>query len=73
MFEVEATEQLSEVIGEPKETPVAEQPLLVVALTVAGQVIDGGTLSVTITSWLQVAVLLEPSVTVQTTVVVPNG
>ncbi len=72
-MEVEATEQLSETEGEPKDTPVAEQPLLVVAFTVAGQVMEGGTLSVTMTSWLQVAVLPLPSVTVQVTVVVPRG
>ncbi len=70
---MEATEQLSEVAGDPRATPVAVQPLLVVALTVEGHVIAGGTLSVTMTSWLQVAVLPLPSVTVQVTVVVPSG
>ena len=73
MLVTEATEQLSEVEGEPRDTPVAVQPLLVVALTVAGQVIVGGTLSVTTTSWLQVAVFPLPSVTVHVTVVVPSG
>ena len=72
MLEVEATEQLSEVEGVPKETPVAVQPSLVNTATSAGQVMVGATLSVTVTSWLQVAVLPEPSVTVQVTVVVPR-
>ena len=70
---MEATVQLSEVKGLPKETPVAVHPELVKTATSAGQVIAGATLSVTVTSWLQVAVLPEPSVTVQVTVVVPRA
>ena len=73
MLEVEATEQLSEVEGEPKETPVAVQPSFVKTATSAGQVIEGATLSVTVTSWLHVAVFPDPSVTVQVTVVVPSA
>ncbi len=64
-MEVEATEQLSEVAGEPKATPVAEQPLLVVALTVEGQVIDGGVTSAAVVTVTE-AVARQPisSVTV---------
>jgi hypothetical protein len=46
----EATEQLSAVVGVPNETPVAVQPVLVVAETAAGAVIVGFTLSVTVTT-----------------------
>jgi hypothetical protein len=49
------------------------QPLFVVVLTATGQVIVGRILSVTVTVWLQVAVLPALSVTVQVTVVVPAG
>ena len=45
---MEATEQLSEVEGVPKETPVALHPELVNTLTSAGQVIVGGVTSVTV-------------------------
>ncbi len=69
----EATEQLSAVVGVPRLTPVAVQAELVVTLTVAGQVMVGGTLSVTDTVWVQVAVLPLPSVTVHVTVVLPSG
>ena len=68
-----ATLQLSAVVGVPSDTPVAVQPLFVVAFTVEGQVIVGATLSVTDTVCVQVAVLFEPSVTVQVTVVFPKG
>ena len=69
----EATLQLSPVVGVPKLTPVAVQPLFVVAFTSAGAVIVGLILSFTITFWVAVLVLPDPSVTVQVTVVVPNG
>ena len=46
---VEATEQLSAVVGIPKTTPVAVQAVLVVAVTLAGAVIVGKILSVTVT------------------------
>ena len=72
-FTTLATLQLSDVVGVPNDTPVAVQPLLVVAFTVAGQVIAGLTLSETCTVCVQVAVLPEPSVTVQVTVVFPKG
>ena len=68
-----ATEQLSAVTGVPKETPVAVQPLLVVAFTMAGAVIVGLTLSVTITVCAAVDVFPLPSVTVHVTVVLFNG
>ena len=73
LFDTLATLQLSEVVGVPKLTPVAVQPLFVVAVTFAGHVIIGATLSVTVTVCEHVAVLPEPSVTVQITVVTPNG
>ena len=44
-----ATEQLSAVVGVPRVTPVAVQAVLVVVFTVAGAVIVGFTLSVTVT------------------------
>jgi len=45
----EATEQLSAVVGVPNETLVAVQPVFVLADAVAGAVIVGFTLSVTVT------------------------
>jgi hypothetical protein len=69
----EATPQLSAVAGVPRATPVAVHPVLVVVFTFAGHVMVGSTLSVTVTVWLQVAVLPLLSVTVQVTVVVPIG
>lgn len=69
-----ATVQLSEVVGEPRVTPVAEQePASVFALTLEGHTMVGFWLSVTVTVCVQVAVLPALSVTVQVTVVVPNG
>ena len=73
MFVTDATVQLSLVTGVPRTTPVAVQPLFVVAATFAGQVIVGRILSVTVTVCVHVAVLPLPSVTVQVTIVVPNG
>ena len=64
---------MSAVVGVPKITFVAVQPLFVVTFTVAGAVIVGFTLSVTVTVCVAVAVLPLPSVTVHVTVVVPNG
>ena len=68
----EATEQLSPVTGIPRLTPVAAQPVLVVASTSTGAVMVGFILSVTVTFWVAVAVLPEPSVTVHVTVVSPS-
>ena len=45
----EATPQLSAVVGVPSETPVAVQAVLVVAVTLAGHVMVGITLSDTVT------------------------
>ena len=73
LFDTLATLQLSDVADVPKLTPVAVQPLFVVAVTFDGHVIIGATLSVTVTVCEQVAVWPEPSVTVQITVVTPNG
>ena len=69
-----ATLQLSAVVGLPKATPVAIQvPASTLTVTSAGQVIVGSILSITVTVWVQVAVLPEPSVTVQVTVVFPKA
>lgn len=65
--------QLSLVTGVPRLTPVAVQPLLVLATTFAGQEIAGGMLSVTVTVWVQVAVFPLASVAVHVTVVTPFG
>jgi hypothetical protein len=69
----EATPQLSNVVGSPRSTPVAVQPVLVVALTSAGQVMVGARLSVTVTVWVHEALFLSESKTVQRTGVTPNG
>jgi hypothetical protein len=65
--------QLSLLVGVPKTTPVAVQPVFVVAETLAGAVILGKILSVTVTTCTAVLVFPEPSVTVQTTFVAPGG
>ena len=71
---VDATEQLSAVVGVPSDTPVALQELAsAFTLTAAGQVMVGFWVSVTVTTWVQVAVLPLASVTVQVTVVIPVG
>ncbi len=69
----EETLQLSFVVGIPRLTPVAVHPVLVVVTTSAGQVMVGTILSMTVTCWVHVAVLAEPSVTVHVTVVAPSG
>nr|WP_234423345.1 hypothetical protein [Aquimarina spinulae] len=69
-----ATAQLSEVVGVPKATLLAvHKPASTLTFTVAGQLIVGSMLSVTVTVCVQVAVFPELSVTVQVTVVSPNG
>ena len=69
-----ATAQLSDVVGEPSDTDDAVQsPASASTTTVAGQLIVGSSLSSTVTVWVQLAVLPLPSVTVQVTVVFPNG
>ena len=68
------TEQLSVVTGVPKLTAVAvHEPRSVFTLTFDGHMMVGFWLSVTVTFCVQVAVLPEPSVTVQVTTVVPPG
>ena len=71
MFVTVATAQLSAVTGVPRTTPVAEQPLLVVAVTSAGAVIVGAVLSFTTTVWVAVDEFPLLSVKVQTTANVP--
>lgn len=68
-----ATAQLSLVTGVPRVTPVAVQPVFVVAATFAGAVIAGKILSVTVTVCVAVLVLPAASVAVQVTVVTPIG
>ena len=72
LFVTLATPQLSAAVGVPKLTPVAVHPVLVVAVTLDGHVIVGFIDSVTVIVCEQVAVLPDPSVTVQMTVVVPT-
>jgi len=50
LFVTDATLQLSPVTGTPNVTPVDVHPVLVYAVTFAGQVIVGFTLSVTVTN-----------------------
>jgi hypothetical protein len=71
LFVTEATPQLSAVVGVPRATPVAVQPVFVLAVTFAGHVMVGFTLSLTVTVCTQVAVLPLLSVTVQVTLVTP--
>ena len=49
LLTTDAMLQLSPVVGVPNETPVAVHPVLVVVFILAGQVIVGFTLSVTVT------------------------
>src|SRR5258708_4884548 len=66
--------QLSETVGVLKVTLVApHRPAEATTVTSAGHVIEGGWLSVTITSCGQVAVLPCESSAVQMTVLVPTG
>ena len=65
-------EQLSVAVAVPKATPVAvHNPASAATLTLAGQVIVGFSVSLTVTVWVQVWVLPAASVAVQVTVVVP--
>ena len=74
LFVTLATEQLSPVVGAVKLTPLAVQlPASVFTVYWPGAVIVGFILSVTVTFWVPVAVLPEPSVTVHVTVVSPIG
>jgi hypothetical protein len=74
LFVTEATEQLSDVVGAPRATPLAvHNPASAVTLTFAGQDIVGDSVSFTVTIWSHVAVNPDPSVTVHVTVVFPSG
>src|SRR6056297_3301065 len=69
-----ATLLLSSVVGVPKVTPVASQlPASAVNVTSAAVVSAGFSVSVTVSVWVAVALLPEPSVTVQVTVVDPRA
>ena len=72
LFVVEAIIQLSPVVGSPNATPVAVQAVLVVAVTLAGAVMVGKTLSTTVTVCVAVFMFPAPSVTVQVTVFAPK-
>jgi hypothetical protein len=73
LFVTVTDEQLSDVVGVPSTTPVAEQPEVVVAVIVAGAEIEGATRSITVTVCVAVDVFPAPSVTDHVTVVVPIG
>ena len=64
---VEATEQLSLVVADPKETSIAVHPSLVETLTASGAVIVGFVSSVTVTVAVHCAEFPLTSVTVSTT------
>jgi hypothetical protein len=65
--------QLSVAVAVPSVTLIAVQPEFVVVLISAGQVMTGGSLSITVTVCAQAEELLEPSTTVHVTVVGPSG
>ena len=67
------TEQLSVVIALPSTSPVLVQSVLVVVLIAIGAMILGNCVSTIVTICVAVAVLPEPSTTVQVTVVAPSG
>jgi hypothetical protein len=73
LFTTVATEQLSEVTGVPSAKPVTEHDAVALVVMFAGAVIVGFVLSITVTVCVAVAVLPAASVTVQVTVVLPNG
>ena len=67
-----ATVQLSSVTGVPKTTPDTPHVAVATTVSVAGAIIVGFTVSTTVTNWLTDVELPLVSITVQTTVVVPN-
>lgn len=73
LFDTEEIEQLSNVIGVPRTTPVAVHALFADTKSAAGAMIDGLAMSTTVTTCVAVADRPAPSVTVQVTVVFPNG
>ena len=73
-LDIEVEGQLSSTIGDPIFTEVEEQkPGSADAVTSTGQVIEGGSISITVTNCMHVAILPESSVTVQVTMVSPIG
>jgi hypothetical protein len=72
LFVTVATEQLSPVVGVPRATPVAVQAVLVVVVILAGAVIVGLILSVTVTVNEQVVKLPAASSTRYVAVVIPK-
>jgi hypothetical protein len=73
LFTTLATEQLSAVTGVPSATLNAAHALLALMVKFAGAVMVGLVLSSTVTTCVAVAVLPAASVTVQVTIVLPNG
>ena len=74
LFTILTTEQLSAIVGLPRDTADAvHSPKSAFTLTAAGAVIVGFWLSTTVTVCTAVAVFPNPSVTVHVTVVVPTG
>ena len=67
------TVQLSAMVGFDVPKVVLHSPNAAVVFILAGQAIVGSSTSVTVTFWLQVAILPEPSVTVHVTTVTPIG
>ena len=73
LFDTEEIEQLSNVIGVPRTTPVAVHALFADTEIAVGAMIDGLAMSTTVTTCVAVAVRPAPSVTVHVTVVFPKG
>ena len=67
------TEQLSAIVGFGVITLAVQLPAPTFCEIFAEQLIVGFTLSVTVTVWLAMVVFPDPSITVQVTVVTPNG
>ena len=72
LFVTLATLQLSAVIGVPKTTPAAPQDADEATVIAAGAIIVGFIASTTVINWLTEVEFPLESITVQTTVVVPN-
>ena len=73
LFVTEATPQLSAVVGVPSVTPNALHDEFALTVTLAGAVIVGFCVSLTVTVKLAVVAFPAPSVAVYVTVVVPSG
>ena len=72
LFVTLATEQLSEVTGVPKATPVAVHAVFVLTVIAAGATMVGAMLSTTVITWVAVAEFPAASITVHVTVVFPT-